>query len=53
MLTKSRRRLTKSSRGARGLGDEVVEDDGDTCQDRGGGIADMLLQAVWWFEPQN
>jgi hypothetical protein len=30
--------LTMSSRGARGLGDRVVEDDDDTCRDRGGGV---------------
>jgi len=43
VMTKSRWRLTKSSRGARGLGDHAVKDDSDTCRDRGGGIADMLL----------
>jgi hypothetical protein len=45
--------LTKSSRGAGGLGDRAIEDDGDTCQESGGGIADTLLQVVWWFGPQN
>jgi hypothetical protein len=40
--------LTKSNRGARGLGDQTVEDDGDTFQGRGGGVSNMLLQAVWW-----
>jgi hypothetical protein len=29
--------LTTSSEGARGIGDRAVENDGDTCQDRGGG----------------
>ena len=53
MLTKLRQRLTKLSRDAGGLGDRAVEDDGDTCQDRGGGVADILLQRVWWFGPQN
>jgi len=43
MLTKSRRWLIKSSEGARGLSDQAVEDDGDMCRDRGGGVADMLL----------
>jgi hypothetical protein len=35
--------LTKSSGGAGGLGDRVVEDDGNMCRDREGGVADMLL----------
>jgi hypothetical protein len=35
------------------LGDRAVEDDGDTCRDRGGEIADMLFQGVWWFGHQN
>jgi hypothetical protein len=30
----------------------VVEDDTNTCQE-GGGVADTLLLAVWWFRPQN
>ena len=30
-----------------GLGDRAVEGDGDMCQDHGGGVEDMLLQAVW------
>ena len=46
VLTKSRWWLTKSSGGAGGLGDRAVEDDGDTCRESGGGIADMLLRAV-------
>jgi hypothetical protein len=46
MLTKSRRWLTKSRGDARGLGDRAVEDDCDTCQHRGGGVVDMLLQGV-------
>jgi hypothetical protein len=33
MLTKSRWRLTKSSRGAGGLGDWAVEDDGEMCRE--------------------
>ena len=45
--------LTKSSGGAGGLGDWEVEDDGDMCQESGGGIVDTLLWAVWWFGPQN
>jgi hypothetical protein len=53
MMMKLRRWLTKSSGGARGLGDQTVEDDDDTCRDCGGGIADALLQKNWWFEPQN
>jgi hypothetical protein len=40
VLTKSRWRLTKSS--GRGLGDRVIEDDGDMCRDHGGDIADTL-----------
>jgi hypothetical protein len=43
VMTNSRQWLTKSSKGAREHGDQVVEDDGDTCRDRGGGIADTLL----------
>jgi hypothetical protein len=35
--------MTKSSGGARGLGDQVIENDRDMCRDRGGGIADTLL----------
>jgi hypothetical protein len=53
MLTKSRWQLTKSSEGAGGLGDRVVEDNEDMCRESGGGIVNMHLQAVWWFEPQN
>ena len=53
MLIKSRRRSTKSSGGVGGLGDWVIEDDGDACRDRGGGIADTLLYTIWWFGPQN
>jgi hypothetical protein len=53
VLTKSRRRLTKLSGGAGGLGDRVVKDDGDTCRESGGGVADTLLWAVWWFGSQN
>ena len=53
MLTKSRLRLAKSSGGARGLGGQAVEDDGHTCRDRGGGVADMLLRGlvVWASKP--
>jgi len=47
VLAKSRRWLTKSSGGARGLGDRAVKDNTDTCRDRGGGVADTLLQVVW------
>jgi len=43
--------LTKSRGGAGRLGDWAVEDDGDTCRDRGRGVADTLLQTVWWFGP--
>ena len=43
MFTKSRRRLTKSSRVTGRLGDRPVEDDGDTCRESGGGVADTLL----------
>ena len=43
--------LTKSSGGVGELGDRVVEDDGDMCQDHGGGIVDTHLQVVWWFGP--
>ena len=53
MLTKSTRWLTKSSGDTRGLGDQVVEDNGDTCRDRGGGVADTLLHGVLWFWPQD
>jgi hypothetical protein len=53
VLIKSRRRLTKSSGGERGHGDRAVKDEGDTCRDRGGGIADTLLQGVWRFGSQN
>jgi hypothetical protein len=53
MLTKSRQWLTKSSGGTEGLGDQVVEDNSDMGRDHGGGVADMLLQAVWCFWPQN
>jgi hypothetical protein len=53
MLTKSRRQLSKSSKDARGLSDWMVENDGGMCRDYGGGLADMLLHRVWWFEPQN
>ena len=53
MLTKSRRRLIKSSEGARGLSDQAVEDDGDMCRDRGGVVADMLLHGVWGSGAQN
>ena len=52
-VDKSRQQLTKSSRDARGLVDRAVEDDGDTCRDYGGGVADTLLQGVCWFGPQN
>ena len=45
--------LTKSSGGARGLGDQTIKDDSDMCRDRGGGVADTLLQGVCWFGPQN
>jgi hypothetical protein len=45
--------FTMSSRGARGLGDWAVVDDGDTCQDRGGAVVDTLLHTVWWFGPQK
>ena len=41
MLTKSRWWLTKSSGGARVLGDRTVEDYVDTCRENGGGVADM------------
>ena len=53
MLTKSRQRLMKSSRGAEGLGDRAVKDYGDTCRDHEG-VADTLLQvvlAVWASKP--
>lgn len=43
MLTKSGWQLTKSSRGAGGLGNKVVKDDSDTCRDYGGDVADTLL----------
>ena len=42
MLTKFRRWLTKSSEGARGLGDRVVEDDVDMCRPRARGVAVSL-----------
>jgi hypothetical protein len=54
MLTKSRWWLTKSSKGAGRLGDRAIEDDSDTCRNRGGGIVDTLLQgglAVWASKP--
>jgi len=53
LLTKSRWWLTKSSRGAGGLGDRVVEDDSDMCRESGG-VEDTLLQAclvVWASQP--
>ena len=53
VLTKSRRQSGKSSGGAGGLGDRAVDDDGGPCRDCGGGVADMLLQAILWFGPQN
>ena len=52
VLTKSRWRLTKASGGAGGLGDRIVEDDGDTCRDCGGGVADThfsTLQEIWAY----
>ena len=48
MLTKLRRWLTKSSEGARGLGDRVVEDDVDMCRPRAGGVAVSLGGLVVW-----
>jgi len=53
VLTKSRWWLTKSSGGARVLGDRTIEDYVDTCRENGGGVADTLLRADWWFGPQN
>jgi hypothetical protein len=53
VLIKSRRRLTKSSGGERGHSDRAIKDEGDTCRDRGGGVANTLLQGVWRFGPQN
>jgi hypothetical protein len=47
-LTKLRQRLTKSSGGTRGLDDRVVEDDGDTCRHRGGGISVSPGGLVVW-----
>jgi hypothetical protein len=46
VLAKSRQRLTKSSGGARGFGDWAVKDDSGTFRDRGGGVADTLLQVI-------
>jgi hypothetical protein len=48
-MTKSRLQLTKLTGGARGLSDQTVENDGDTCRDRGGGIVDMPLHKDLWF----
>lgn len=47
VLTKSRQWLTKASKGTRGLGDRLVEDDGETGQSFDGGIEDVCLQVVW------
>jgi len=54
VLTKSRQRLTKSSKGRADLVIGWSRTDGDTRQDHGGGIADTLLQlglAVWASKP--
>jgi hypothetical protein len=54
VLNKSRWQLTKSSGGTRRLGDWAVEDDGDTCRDRRGGVTDLLPQLgfmVWASKP--
>ena len=46
--------LTKSSMGAGGLGDRAIKDDGDTCRDSRGGVADTHFSSeVWWLHPQN
>ena len=53
-MTKSRQRLTKSSKGRADLVIGWSRTDGDTRQDHGGGIADTLLQlglAVWALKP--